>query len=72
SSDGERFEVDVEIAKPSVIIKTVLEHLGMNDGDDDSFLYQVITEKAHSVVHPRQDDPTPEDDENNIDTPVWN
>ncbi|CAD7679092.1 unnamed protein product [Nyctereutes procyonoides] len=36
SSDGEIFEVDIEIAKPSVTIKIMLEDLEMNDeGDDD-------------------------------------
>uniref|UniRef100_A0A8C8U018 SKP1 component POZ domain-containing protein n=1 Tax=Peromyscus maniculatus bairdii TaxID=230844 RepID=A0A8C8U018_PERMB len=37
SSDGKIFEVDVEIAKQSVTIMTMLEDLGMDDeGDDDS------------------------------------
>lgn len=35
SSDGEIFEVDVEIAQQSVTIKTVLEDLGMDDEGDD-------------------------------------
>ena len=32
SSDGEVFHVDVEIAKQSVTIKTMLEDLGMDEG----------------------------------------
>ncbi|XP_054945031.1 S-phase kinase-associated protein 1-like [Physeter macrocephalus] len=36
SSDGEIFEVDVEIVKQSVSTKAMLEDLGMDDeGDDD-------------------------------------
>ena len=35
SLDGEVFEVDVEIAKQSVTIKTMLEDLGTDDDDDD-------------------------------------
>ena len=35
SSDGEVFSVDVEIAKQSVTIKTMLEDLGMDEDEED-------------------------------------
>ena len=35
SSDGETFKVDIEIAKQSVTIKTMLEDLGMDEGEDE-------------------------------------
>ena len=35
SSDGEIYPVDVEIAKQSVTIKTMLEDLGMDEGEDE-------------------------------------
>ena len=35
SSDGEVFSVDVEIAKQSVTIKTMLEDLGMDEDDEE-------------------------------------
>nr|XP_044991320.1 S-phase kinase-associated protein 1-like [Jaculus jaculus] len=70
SSDGEIFEVDVEIAKQSVTIKAMLEDLGMDDeGDDDP----VPLPNANAAVlkkvfqwrtHPKDDPPPPEDDEN--------
>ncbi|KAJ7345740.1 hypothetical protein JRQ81_001690 [Phrynocephalus forsythii] len=64
SSDGEIFEVDVEIAKQSVTIKTMVEDLGM----DDEGVIQWCT-------HHKDDPPPPEDDENKEkrtdDIPVW-
>lgn len=35
SSDGEVFDVDVEIAKCSVTIKTMLEDLGMDEDEEE-------------------------------------
>jgi len=69
SSDGEVFEVDVEIAKQSVTIKTMLEDLGMDEDEDEpvplpnvnaAILKKVI---QWSTFH-RDDPPPPEDDEN--------
>lgn len=35
SSDGDVFEVDVEIAKASNTIKTMIEDLGLDEDDDE-------------------------------------
>ena len=81
SSDGEIFEVDVEIAKQSVTIKTMLEDLGMDDeGDDDPVpLPNVNAAMLKKVIqwctHHKDDSPPPEDGENKEkrtdDIPVW-
>ena len=69
SSDGETFPVDVDIAKKSVTIRTMLEDLGMDEEDDEivplpnvnaSILKKVI---AWATYH-KDDPPVPEDDEN--------
>lgn len=45
-SDGEIFEVDVEIASQSVTIATTLGDLGMDErGDDDPAPYQMLTQQ---------------------------
>ena len=35
SSDGEVFSIDIEIAKQSITIKTMLEDLGMEEDDEE-------------------------------------
>ncbi|XP_072021599.1 S-phase kinase-associated protein 1 [Amphiura filiformis] len=69
SSDGEIFEVDVEIAKQSVTIKTMLEDLGMDEDDDDAIpLPNVNSAILKKVIqwctYHKDDPPPPEDDEN--------
>jgi len=69
SSDGEVFEVDVEIAKQSVTIKTMLEDLGMEEDDDEPVpLPNVNAAILKKVIQwcsfHRDDPPPPEDDEN--------
>uniref|UniRef100_A0A0E9X2H4 SKP1 component POZ domain-containing protein n=1 Tax=Anguilla anguilla TaxID=7936 RepID=A0A0E9X2H4_ANGAN len=64
SSDGEIFEVDVEIAKQSVTIKTMLEDLGMDDeGDDDPVplpnVNAAILKKVIQWCTHHKDDPLP-------------
>ncbi|XP_063968788.1 S-phase kinase-associated protein 1-like [Lytechinus pictus] len=69
SSDGEVFEVEVEVARQSVIIKTMLEDLGMDEEDDDAIplpnVNGTILKKVLEWCHfHRNDPPPPEDDEN--------
>uniref|UniRef100_G1QDX8 S-phase kinase-associated protein 1 n=1 Tax=Myotis lucifugus TaxID=59463 RepID=G1QDX8_MYOLU len=82
SSDGEIFEVDVETAKQSGTIKTMLEDLGMGDeGDDDPVPLPnvdaaILQKLLQWCTHHRDDPPPPpEDDENKgkrtVDIPVW-
>ncbi|XP_067138158.1 S-phase kinase-associated protein 1 [Centruroides vittatus] len=69
SSDGEIFEVDVEIAKASVTIKTMLEDLGMDEDEEEVVplpnVNSVILKKVIQWATYHKDDPLPpEDDEN--------
>ncbi|XP_021574475.1 S-phase kinase-associated protein 1-like [Carlito syrichta] len=80
-SDGEIFEVDVEIAKQSVTIMIMLEDLGMDDeGDDDpvplpNVSAAILKKVAEWYTHHKDDPPPPEDDESKEkqtdDIPVW-
>ncbi|XP_036717267.1 S-phase kinase-associated protein 1-like [Balaenoptera musculus] len=79
SSDGEIFEVAVEIAKQSVTIKTTLEDLGMDDEGDDPVplpnVHAAILKKVTQRCTHHKVDPPPEDDENKEkrtdDIPAW-
>jgi len=80
SHDAETFEVDVEIAKQSVTIKTMLEDLGVEEDDDEGVplpnVNAAILKKVIQWCTQHKDDPPPpEDDENKEkrtdDIPVW-
>ncbi|RMX40460.1 hypothetical protein pdam_00009444, partial [Pocillopora damicornis] len=69
SSDGEIFEVDVEIAKASVTIKTMLEDLGMDEDDDEpvplpNVNAAILKKVIQWATHHKDDPPPPDDDEN--------
>ncbi|CAF3901226.1 unnamed protein product [Adineta steineri] len=67
SNDGDTFDVEVDIAKQSVTIKTMLEDLGMEEEEviplpnvNSAILKKVI----QWATHHKDDPPPPEDDEN--------
>ncbi|VTJ85388.1 Hypothetical predicted protein [Marmota monax] len=70
SSEGKIFEVDVEIAKQSVTIKTVLENLEMDDeGDNDPVPLPNVNAAIFKKIiqwctHHKDKPPPPENDEN--------
>jgi S-phase kinase-associated protein 1 len=67
SSDGESFTVDVDVIRCSLTIKTMLEDLGLDEGEDDlvplpnvnsAILRKVIAWATHHKVriHMRQNE----------------
>ena len=69
SSDSETFEVDVEIAKKSETIKTMLEDLGLEDDDDEPISLPnvnaaILRKVIEWATHHKDDPPPPEDEEN--------
>ena len=71
SSDGETFPVDVDIARQSVTIRTMLEGLGMEGEEKDDEVVALpnvnasILKKVIQWCTYHEDDlPPPEDDEN--------
>ncbi|XP_037086941.1 S-phase kinase-associated protein 1 [Pollicipes pollicipes] len=69
SSDGEVFEIDVEVAKASVVIKTMLEDLGMDEGEEEivplpNVNAAILRKVLQWAQHHKDDPPQPEDDEN--------
>uniref|UniRef100_A0A2K5IQW7 S-phase kinase-associated protein 1 n=1 Tax=Colobus angolensis palliatus TaxID=336983 RepID=A0A2K5IQW7_COLAP len=70
SSDGEIFEVDVEIAKQSVTLKIMLEDLGMNDeGDNDPLPLPNVNAAIQWFTNQKDDPPAPPERTDAI--PVW-
>lgn len=57
-SAGEIFEVDVEITKQSVTIKTMLEDLGMMKVVMTQFLYKMLMQQYFKSGAPRQGCPS--------------
>ncbi|GBM42394.1 S-phase kinase-associated protein 1 [Araneus ventricosus] len=70
SSDGDIFEVDVEIAKASVTIKTMLEDLGMCEDEDEAVplpkVNSAILKKVIEWATYHIDDPPPPEDDSKV------
>merc|ERR1711963_615899 len=69
SSDGEVFPVDVEIARQSVTIRTMLEDLGMEEEEDEAVPLPnvnaaILKKVIQWATYHKDDPPPPEDDEN--------
>merc|ERR1712209_13313 len=69
SSDGEVFPVEIEIAKQSVTIKTMLEDLGIDEDEEEivplpNVNAAILKKVIQWATYHKDDPPPPEDDEN--------
>lgn len=79
SSDGEVFDVDIEVAKVSKTIKTMLEELGFNEDEEDVIPLPNVKSNTLKLVlqwATKHKDDAPEEEENRDkrrtdDIPSW-
>ena len=69
SSDGEIFPVEVEVAKQSITIKTMLDDLGLEEDDDEvvplpNVNAAILKKVIQWATQHKEDPPLPEKDEN--------
>lgn len=68
SSDGEIFEVDVEVARMSNTLRTMLDDLGIEEDDGEPIPVQnvnsaILRKVIQWATYHKNDPPTPEDDD---------
>ena len=68
SSDEEIFEVDVEVARMSVTLRTMLDDLGIEEDDGEPIPVQnvnssILRKVIQWATYHKNDPPTPEDDD---------
>ena len=80
SSDGELFPVDIEVARKSVTLKTMLDDLGMDENDEEAVPLPNVNAAILKLVIQwatyHKDDPMPNDDDStntaeNINISDW-
>ncbi|KAF7494291.1 S-phase kinase-associated protein 1 [Sarcoptes scabiei] len=68
SSDGEIFEVDVEVARMSITLRTMLDDLGIEEDDGEPIPVQnvnsaILRKVIQWATYHKGDPPTPDDDD---------